>query len=172
MATRGRRAQGREQLTTNLSSAHALDLRYLAAGGLLACVLLSQTANLPPLWLSVAAIMAAATLVLFASHCSLVRSQSCSLRWRIVLGLASGFVFFYGYSSLLAQERLATRLPSSLHGEAQVIEGQIASLPEVKETSAGRVQRFLFEPLSHSSLLYPLERLRVSWYRSDAELKA
>ena len=93
-------------------------------------------------------------------------------RWRAV-----GLAFVFGLLLMVwqAQLALAERWPAQRHGEEQWVQGAIASLPEMQRATSTNddaeiehTWRFLFEPDAVVSPGLP-SRLRVSWYRSDAQ---
>jgi competence protein ComEC len=66
------------------------------------------------------------------------------------------------------QASLNDRWPAHRHGEEIPVRGRIASLPELSAEGDGmRTWRFLFEPEDPG---LP-QRIRVAWYRSDAQLR-
>jgi competence protein ComEC len=65
---------------------------------------------------------------------------------------------------LRAGTLLEQRWPASRHGSDHVVEGTVASLPELE----GVAQRFLFEPASND---FP-PRIRVAWYRGADTVRA
>jgi competence protein ComEC len=73
------------------------------------------------------------------------------------------------FSSWQAQRALDQRLPPQRHGETVWVQGVVASLPERSvQQSGGLAWRFRFDTRDAG---VP-QRLRVSWYRSDADLAA
>lgn len=84
------------------------------------------------------------------------------VRWPGRLWLASALLGAM-LATLQADARLQSRLPHSEKSQDLWLSGEIANLPERR----GRDWRFLFVPADGV-----LQRVRVTWYRSDAELHA
>lgn len=108
--------------------------------------------ELPPL----SALAAASLLLLirfrFRAHCAMV-----------LLGVV--------LTTWMAREQLERRWPEARHNEELGVRGHIVSLPEINVTTdrkgePARTWRFQFQPLDESMPL-----TRVSWYRSEADLR-
>lgn len=69
---------------------------------------------------------------------------------------------------LSGQRYLDDRWPAHRHGEVMDVVGHVASLPERTGSEGARTLRFEFEP--HDPTLP--RRVRASWYRTDATLRA
>lgn len=79
----------------------------------------------------------------------------------------AGFLWAWLHAALL----LAQQLPAALEGEDVVLEGSIATLPEVD----GRRSRFVFEAERlhyQGDVLPPPGRVRLAWYQPYPSLKA
>lgn len=70
------------------------------------------------------------------------------------------------------RQGLADRWPASRHGEEVEVRGRVASLPERSRVDGGVQWRFAFAPDAAAREQGLPRRLRVSWYRSEAEIAA
>jgi len=124
------------------------DLRVLAAGYLLGILAVYALPRVLPWWTFLAAPLIALPLLYLPAT------------WRhLFVALWLGAIA----ATMQADRRLAAQLPHSEEHQDIWLTGEIAELPERK----GADWRFVF-----ASADSPLRRLRVSWYRSDALLKA
>ncbi|MGH8459758.1 MAG: ComEC/Rec2 family competence protein, partial [Nevskiales bacterium] len=70
-------------------------------------------------------------------------------------------------ATLQADTRLQSRLPHSEKSQDLWLSGEIANLPERQDHGKDQDWRFIFVPAEGE-----LRRVRVTWYRSDIELRA
>lgn len=98
---------------------------------------------------------------------ALVLAGLAALLLRRVRALALMTVLGAALTVMQAQEQLAQTWPPERHNEELRVQGRIVSLPELSTGERGNTWRFLFEP--EDAALPP--RIRVSWYRSAAQLR-